>query len=213
MPCSPMVRANSSSGMPYAASVSTVRRCSAVPSNFGLAMDVRLIRKSWFPFPCGFNPLEGSAVPCQCGLLARYLLPAAHNHIDVAGIDVDAVADPLQQFTRDQGCPRAKERIVNQVSALGVVQNGPTHQLDRLLCSVPRRNLFAVTPEGVQIGNLPQGRLRAVSAPVGLASFSDCKKTGFVLPVVRTSTHHKVLLGPDNLGPDREARRMECVTC
>jgi len=46
-------------------------------------------------FAGGFHLLEGPAIIGQGGLLASYLLPPAHTHVNIAGIDVDAVADAL----------------------------------------------------------------------------------------------------------------------
>ena len=42
-----------------------------------------------------FHLFEGPAIIGQGGLLASYLLPPAHTHVNISGIDVDAVADAL----------------------------------------------------------------------------------------------------------------------
>jgi hypothetical protein len=44
---------------------------------------------------CRFHLFEGPAVIGQRGLLTSYLLPPAHNDVDIPGIDVDPVADTL----------------------------------------------------------------------------------------------------------------------
>jgi multidrug efflux system membrane fusion protein len=52
---------------------------------------------------CSFSFLadlgECPAVPVQNSVLAADLLPALHDNIDVLGIELDAVADPLGEFT------------------------------------------------------------------------------------------------------------------
>src|SRR6185503_1635363 len=127
------------------------------------------------------------------------LLPPAHDDVAVARIDLQAITDPLRHFCRDQRRSRTKKWIVDRSTAFGVIQDRPAHQFHRFLSPVPRRAFLLVSPEGIQVGHLPERRLRAVSSPVCPSTLAHRIPARFVLPMIRSPAQGKMLFGPDNL--------------
>src|ERR1700734_1853165 len=107
----------------------------------------------------------------------------------------------------DEACSRAEERIVNDVTAYGVVENRTPHKLHRLLRAGPC-GVFLGTTERIQIGDLPKRGLRTIPAPVGGLTLAYGIPARFVFPVIVASAQRKVLLCPNNLGPDAKPGRL-----
>src|ERR1700680_4901330 len=66
---------------------------------------------------------ERSAISVELGLLPSQLLPALDDDIDVLGIKLHSVADPLVQLRGRECGAGAQERIVNEFSAPEMVQD------------------------------------------------------------------------------------------
>src|SRR5262249_10280599 len=144
---------------------------------------------------------EASAVTVEPRFLARLLLPTEHGDVDVLGVDINSEANAAGLLGGNQRGARAQERIVDDVSALGVVQYRPAHQLDWFLCTVAGLLLLSVAAVRIEVGNLPQSRLCPVPLPVGLFKFPNGIPAGLVLPVIAAPAHDEVLLRPDDLRP------------
>ena len=57
-------------------------------------------------------------------LVAGRGLKAPHDHIDVERIELDAAADATGLVGRDEGRARAKERVDDDVAAVGEIEKG-----------------------------------------------------------------------------------------
>src|ERR1035438_4065729 len=74
--------------------------------------------------------------PRRWGVPAGDRHPPMANDINVAGVDLQAVADALSKFGRYQSAAAAEEAIVDHLTLDGVVQDGTAHQFDGLLGAV-----------------------------------------------------------------------------
>ena len=104
--------------------------------------------------------VEWFAVRLKHRPFARHSLPALDDRVDVTGVDLDAVTDAVHRVGGNECRSRAEERIVDDPALFGVVQDGPAHELDRLLCTVTSRSIFGGVlsgsrSEGVEIRDLP----------------------------------------------------------
>src|ERR1035437_313588 len=79
---------------------------------------------------------EGAPVAFQGVLSPGDRHPPLADDLNVAGVDLQAVADALGEFGRYQGAAAAEEAIVDCLALDGVVQDGAAHQLDGLLGAV-----------------------------------------------------------------------------
>ena len=101
------------------------------------------------------------------------LFPALYRHIDVSGIDVHAATNAFSLLGCNQCGPRTQERVIDSIPSLAVIQDRAAHQLRRLLRSMTGSGLEPIASKWVQVGHLPDRRLRAVAAPIGCAPRSE----------------------------------------
>ena len=131
-------------------------------------------------------------------------LPASDDDIDVGGVELKTVAGAARHFGRDQRRARAKKRIINCLAWPGVVVDRAAHALDRFLRAVAPALLALLVAERIVIGDLPDGRLRAVPLPLAALTLAHRVPTGFMLPVIIAAAQRKVLFGPDDLSPQQQ---------
>src|SRR5207245_875748 len=110
--------------------------------------------------------LERAAVTVERGFVARLLLPAQYGDVNILRVDIQSVADAPSLLGCNHRTTRSQERVVDNIAPLGVVQNGPSHQFDRLLRAVAGLLLVLVAAVRVEVLHFPNGGLRAVAAPI-----------------------------------------------
>src|SRR3984893_968679 len=93
---------------------------------------------------------------------SRGELAAAHDDIDISGVEFETVADAAAHFGRDQARARAEKWVIDRLAGAAVVDDRAAHALDRLLGGVPPALLALLVAERIAVGNLPDRRLRAV---------------------------------------------------
>ena len=84
-------------------------------------------------------------------------LPACHRHINISGVELDAVADAAGHFSRDQARARAEKRVIDGLAGLAVV--GDRARMHSTGFWVPCPQLCSRRP-------LPNGLLLAISQTV-----------------------------------------------
>src|SRR5205085_8829976 len=126
-------------------------------------------------------------------------LPAAHDDIDIGGVELETAADPAGHFGGDHAGARAEKRVIDRLARPAVVDDRAAHAFDRLLGAVSGTRLALVIAEGVVVGDLPDRRLRAVALPVAGLAFAHCVPANLVLPMVIAAAQGEVLLGPHDL--------------
>src|SRR5262249_43213127 len=119
---------------------------------------------------CGMEAAPGQAGPpgrSEPRLGAGEGGDALGDHIDVGRIKLKAEANPPRHRGGNQGCPRAQKWVVDDIAGPAVVEDRPTHALDRLLRPMAPRLLALSVAERVVVGHSPDGALLAVhlSAP------------------------------------------------
>src|SRR5947208_520991 len=72
--------------------------------------------------------LEGPSIALELRLLPAERLPPLDDDVDVLRVQLHPAADPFRQLRGSEGRAAAEERLVNQLAALGVVQDGAAHQ-------------------------------------------------------------------------------------
>src|SRR5438874_12184894 len=127
-------------------------------------------------------------------------LPAAHDDIDIGGVELETAADPAGHLGGDHAGARAEKRVIDRLAGPAVVDDRAAHAFDRLLGAVPPARLALPAAERVVVGDLPDCRLRAVTRPVAGLSLAHRVPAGFVLPVIIAAAQGEVLLAPDKLG-------------
>src|SRR6267378_1452920 len=126
-------------------------------------------------------------------------LPAAHDDIDISGIELETVADAAGHFGGDQTGARAEKRVIDRLAGPAVVDDRASHAFDRLLGTVPPALLARLGAERVVIADFTDRGLRAIALPVAGLARAHCVPAGFVLPVIVSAAQREVLLGPDDL--------------
>src|SRR5260370_2554649 len=111
-------------------------------------------------------------------------LPASHDDVDISGVELETVADAAGHFGRDQARARAEKRVIDRLARPAVVGDRATHAVDRLLGAVPPGLLALPVAERVVVGDLPDRRLRAVTAPVAGIALTHPVHAGALLPIV-----------------------------
>src|ERR1039458_7213067 len=86
--------------------------------------------------PRVLDSLECLAAGAERRLLARQVLPALDDDIDILWIEFDSVADALGLFGGDQCRATPEKRIVHRLAAFRVIQNRLAYQFDGLLRGV-----------------------------------------------------------------------------
>src|SRR5205823_1952846 len=99
----------------------------------------------------------------------------------------------------------SQEWVVDHGAALGMVQERPAHQFDRLLRAVARLLFVLVSPMGIEVFDFPYGTLGPVAAPVRLLALANRVPARFVPPMIIISPEDEVLLRPDDLGANLKA--------
>src|SRR5205085_8943863 len=117
--------------------------------------------------------------------------------IHIARVNLHRIADPLERFRRHERGPRSKERVVYDLALFKMIQNRLAHQLYGLLGPMSRR-CFLAAAEGIQITDLPQGRLRSIPSPRCGAIATHRIPGRLVLPMIVSTTESEVLLSPDD---------------
>src|SRR5262249_14988065 len=134
---------------------------------------------------------ERSPVAIESGFPTGKVLPAGDDDVDECGIEFNTVTDPLARLGGDQSRSASQEGFVHGISSIRVIDDGPAHDLDRLLAGVTRSRLIVFPvdlPEcGLVIGALPVGRL----------PFPDRVITRLMLPVVVAAGDRIALFAPD----------------
>src|SRR5438552_73993 len=90
-----------------------------------------------------------------------------------------------------------------------MVQNPPSHQLKRLLCSVTSHRVGAVSSERVQVGHLPERRLLAIPCRSPRCTPAYGIPAGLMLPVIVAPPEREMLLAPDDLRTNLEPAALE----
>src|ERR1035437_5511479 len=164
-------------------------------------------------FPLAHSPdlLKRPPVAVEHRLSATEPLPPEHHHVDILRIDIHAVADSPGALGGEQGAAASQERVVANLPRTRVVENRPAHDLDGLLGAVAGSFVFryALPAKRIQVRYLPDGRLRAIAAPVTSLASSHSIPARLMPPVVRAARDGKVLLHPDDLGPDLESASLQ----
>src|SRR5579862_3506552 len=142
--------------------------------------------------------LERPPIPIERRFLAGQLLPALDDHIDVLRIQLDAVADALGYLRGSECGPAAKKRLVNQLATLGVVQDRPPHQLNRLLRRVIKFRFFRSAHDELRRRRIPDRRVLAGFAEPGCVLLSNVPAR-LVLEPVMGSRKDRPTLVPDYL--------------
>src|SRR5580765_4203408 len=93
----------------------TMRRCSAVGTNLGLAIDLSPLTGAAEPLRS--DRLETPAVSRQRCRLAAYLLPALHNHIHEFRVQLQPDAHSPGSLRRRQRRSAAQKWLIHQLSA------------------------------------------------------------------------------------------------
>src|SRR5947207_15225934 len=97
-------------------------------------------------------------------------LPAAHDDIDIGGVELETAADPAGHLGSDHASAGAEKRVIDRLAGPAVVDDRAAHAFDRLLSGVPRARLALVVAGRIVVGDLPNRGLRAVALPMaGLA--------------------------------------------
>src|SRR6266446_1398339 len=133
------------------------------------------------------------------GVAEANALPAAHDDIDISGIELEAVADPAGHFGGDQTGARAEKRVIDRLAGPAVVGDRAAHAFDRLLGAVSPALLALPVVKRIVVGDLPDRGLRAVALPMAGLALAHGVPTGFVLPVVIATAQREVLLDTDDL--------------
>src|ERR1700736_3529964 len=123
-------------------------------------------------------------------------LPAAHDDVDIAGIELQTPADPAGHLGGDHTRARAEKRVIDRLAGPAVVDDRAAHALDRLLGAVPPALLALPAAVRIHAGDFPDRGLRAVPLPVARFARAHCVPAGLVLPVKIAAAHDKVRLGP-----------------
>src|SRR5712691_10875055 len=89
--------------------------------------------------------LERATIAIQDDRLLGQLRVPLANHVHVLGIEFEAIADPLGQFSGGQGRATPQEGLVYHFAALGVIQDRAPHQILRLLRGVIKFLLIGST--------------------------------------------------------------------
>jgi hypothetical protein len=126
-------------------------------------------------------------------------LPAAHDNIDISGVELEPAADPTGHLGGDQVRAGAEKRVIDYLAGPAVVGDRAAHALDRLLGPVPPTLFTLSVAKRVIVGDLPDRRLRAVAAPVAGFALAHRVPAGLMLPVVIATAQRKVLFDPDDL--------------
>src|ERR1039458_4036457 len=155
--------------------------------------------------------LKRPPVAVEPRLLAAEPLPPEHRHVHILRIDIHAVADSPGALGCDQGAAASQERVVASLPRTRVVKNRPTHDLDGLLRAVAGSFVFrgALPAKRIQVRHLPDGRRRAIAAPVCCLTFPHRIPAGLMPPVIRAARDGEVLLHPDDLRPDLETAGLQ----
>src|SRR5579863_5010487 len=81
-----------------------------------------------------FDLVERSAIAIERCRSTLELLPTLNHDVDIFRIELDPTANAARQFRGRKRGAAAEKRLVHQLAALSVIQNRPTHQLNRFLC-------------------------------------------------------------------------------
>src|SRR5579862_85389 len=142
--------------------------------------------------------LERPPIPIERRFLTGQLLPPLHDHIDILWIQFNAVAHALAYFRGSECSPTAQERLINQFATLGVVQDRPPHQLDRLLRRVIKFRFFRAAHDEFRGWRIPDRRVLAGFAEPGCVLLSNVPAR-LVLEPVMGSRKDRPTLVPDYL--------------
>src|SRR6185369_11233312 len=126
-------------------------------------------------------------------------LPPPHDDVDIGGVELQTVAGAAGHLGRDQGCARAKKRVVDRLAGPTVVFDRAAHTLDRLLGAMPPALLALPVAERVVVGDLPERGLGTIALPLAGLALAHGIPAGLVLPVVVAAAQREVLLGPYDL--------------
>src|SRR5580704_14200030 len=97
-------------------------------------------------------------------------LPAAHDDIDISGVELETAADPAGHFGGDHARARAEKRVIDRLARLAVVGDRTAHALHGFLCPVPPARLALRVAKRVVVGDRPDRGLGAITLPMaGLA--------------------------------------------
>src|SRR5688572_22693517 len=152
-----------------------------------------------YPHPLVPNCLERSAIlASKRRFLAGHRLPALNHHVYVSRVELQAVADSTGRLGRRERCPAAEERLIDQLTGLGVVQNRSAHQLNRLLCWMIELLFIRATHDELRRWRTPDCRVLAW-LPEPRCVFLSHIPAGLMLePIVRSCEHCPALV-PDDL--------------
>src|SRR5215472_2465550 len=131
-------------------------------------------------------------------------LPALHDDIDISGAELETAAQAAGHFGGDQARARAEKRVIDQFAGPAVVDDRAAHGFDRLLRAVAPTLLAPRAAERIVVGELPDGRLRAVAGPVAGLALAHGVPAAFVLPVIIAAAQREMLLRPDDLSAQLE---------
>ena len=144
----------------------------------------------------------------SCGT-AGEKLPAAHDDIDISGVELETIADSAGHLGGDHTRARAEKRVIDRLPG-------------RLLLTIGRRmhstGFWVPRPQLCWRWRLPNGLLLAISQTV-VCVRSPCQwlvlpsRTAYqqvsCLPMIIAAAEREVLLGPDDLSAQLEAARRE----
>src|SRR5207237_9311781 len=95
-------------------------------------------------------------------------LPASHDDVDIGGIELETTAGPAGHLGGDHARARAEKGIIYRLAGTAVVDDGPTHALDRLLGAVPPALLAASFCMRTFVGHVATRDLAAEPFPVAI---------------------------------------------
>ena len=92
-------------------------------------------------------------------------LPAAHDDIDIRGVELKPVAEAAGHLRGDRTGARAEKRVIDHLAGTRVVDDRAAHAFDGLLRAVSPTVLALRVAKRVVVGDLPECRLATIALP------------------------------------------------
>ena len=138
----------------------------------------------------------------QACFASREILPAQNCDIAIGRRYLKGATNPACHLSSNDRSAGTAKRLIDRIAGCGIVLNRPLHALNGLL---RRMSGFGF----MRLVYLPESRLLAVAGPMPGLALADGIPAGLVLEVIVAPADGELLLGPDDLGADLEARSNE----